>query len=36
MKYCDIFQMRLSTGNFTADWQRLKVGIAAGSTISYF
>ena len=31
MKYCNIFQMRLSTGNFTADWHRLKVGIAKGN-----
>ena len=34
MEYYDRFQMRFTTNDFTTDWQRLEVGIAAGCTIS--
>ena len=32
--YYDKFKMRFTTKNFTTDWHRLEVGIAAGCTIS--
>ena len=34
MRYYQGFRMRFSADNFTTDWQRLEVGIAAGCTIS--
>ena len=33
-QYYDCFQMRFSTDDFTSEWHRLEVGIAAGCTIS--
>ena len=32
--YYDKFIMRFSTDEFTTDWQRLEIGVAAGCTIS--
>ena len=32
--YCSSFQMRCSTEDFSTEWHRLEVGIAAGCTIS--
>ena len=32
--YYDNFRMRFTTENFTTDWHRLEIGIAAGCTIS--
>ena len=34
MKYCDNFFMHFCTGTLKIEWQRLKVGIAPGCTIS--
>ena len=34
MKYYDNFMMRFTVGDFTTEWQRLEIGIAAGCTIS--
>ena len=34
MDYYNHFQMRYTTKDFTTDWQRLEIGIAAGCTIS--
>ena len=33
-KYYSMFQMRFSTKEFTTEWHRLEIGIAAGCTIS--
>ena len=33
-KYFDCFRMRFTTENFTSEWHRLEIGIAAGCTIS--
>ena len=33
-RYYDCFQMRFSTDEFTTEWHRLEIGIAAGCTIS--
>ena len=33
-KYYGMFQMRFSTEDFTTEWHRLEIGIAAGCTIS--
>ena len=33
-KYYSMFQMRFSTEDFTTEWHRLEIGIAAGCTIS--
>ncbi|XP_014768063.1 uncharacterized protein LOC106867650 [Octopus bimaculoides] len=32
--YYDSFEMRFTAGNFTTDWHRLEIGVAAGCTIS--
>ena len=34
MKYYSQFKMRFKTDNFTTEWHRLEVGLAAGCTIS--
>ena len=34
MKYYGNFVMRFTVGDFTTEWQRLEIGIAAGCTIS--
>ena len=34
MKYYDNFMMRFTVGDFTTEWQRLEIGIAAGCPIS--
>ena len=34
MTYYDKFIMRFSTDEFTTDWQRLEIGVAAGCTVS--
>lgn len=34
LKYYNRFKMRFTTGEFTTEWQRLEVGVAAGCTIS--
>ena len=33
-KYYNSFVMRFPTGDYTTDWHRLEIGIAAGCTIS--